>query len=77
MSRDPTLLDTNVLIDTLYKDSDHYPATVLDAERRLLEEQERLAQNETATAIALVAVYKALGGGWEMASPDAKAASLQ
>jgi predicted nucleic acid-binding protein len=26
MSRDPTLLDTNVLIDALYKDSDHYPA---------------------------------------------------
>jgi uncharacterized protein len=26
MSRDPTLLDTNVLIDALYKDSDHHPA---------------------------------------------------
>jgi multidrug efflux system outer membrane protein len=51
--------------------------TVLDAERRLLEDQDRLAQSETDTAIALVAVYKALGGGWEMASPDAKAASLR
>ncbi|GAB6142256.1 multidrug efflux RND transporter outer membrane subunit OprN [Methylosoma difficile] len=38
---------------------------VLDAERRLLETQDRLAQTETATATALVAVYKALGGGWE------------
>ena len=37
--------------------------TVLDAERRLLEDQDRLAQSETDTAIALVAVYKALGGG--------------
>lgn len=43
----------------------------------LLEDQDRLAQSETDTALALVAVYKALGGGWEMASPDAKAASFQ
>ena len=33
MSRDPTLLDTNVLIDALYKDSDHHPAA-----RALLEQ---------------------------------------
>lgn len=40
--------------------------TVLDAERRLLEVQDRLAQSETATATALVAVFKALGGGWQI-----------
>ncbi|MGZ5052031.1 MAG: efflux transporter outer membrane subunit [Methylobacter sp.] len=40
--------------------------TVLDAELRLLQDQERLAQSETATATALAAVYKALGGGWEL-----------
>ncbi|MCK9619256.1 MAG: efflux transporter outer membrane subunit [Methylobacter sp.] len=39
--------------------------TVLDAELRLLQDQERLAQSETATATALAALYKALGGGWE------------
>ncbi|QSA96540.1 efflux transporter outer membrane subunit [Methylococcus sp. EFPC2] len=39
--------------------------TVLDTELRLLQDQERLALSETATATALVAVYKALGGGWE------------
>ncbi len=38
---------------------------VLDAERRLLESQDRLALTETDTSTALVAVYKALGGGWE------------
>ncbi|MDD2725620.1 MAG: efflux transporter outer membrane subunit [Methylovulum sp.] len=38
---------------------------VLDAERRLLETQDRLAQTETDTATALISVYKALGGGWE------------
>jgi multidrug efflux pump len=39
--------------------------TVLDAERTLLEAQDRLADSETRTATALIAVYKALGGGWE------------
>jgi len=42
--------------------------TVLDTELRLLEDQERLAQSETATATALTALYKALGGGWEAAT---------
>jgi multidrug efflux system outer membrane protein len=39
--------------------------TVLDTEKRLLQDQERLALSETQTATALVALYKALGGGWE------------
>jgi multidrug efflux system outer membrane protein len=39
--------------------------TVLDAERVMLEAQDQLAQTETQTATALVAVYKALDGGWE------------
>ncbi|HEY6281376.1 MAG TPA: efflux transporter outer membrane subunit [Burkholderiales bacterium] len=43
--------------------------TVLDSERRLLETQQNLAQSETSTATSLVAVYKALGGGWEIEQP--------
>ena len=39
--------------------------TVLDAEARLLEAQDALAQSETDTGLAFVALYKALGGGWE------------
>jgi outer membrane protein, multidrug efflux system len=39
--------------------------TVLDAERTLLEAQRLLAESETRTATTLIAVYKALGGGWE------------
>jgi multidrug efflux system outer membrane protein len=39
--------------------------TVLDAERVLLQAQDQLAQTQTQTATALIAVYKALGGGWE------------
>jgi outer membrane protein, multidrug efflux system len=38
--------------------------TVLDTELRLLQDQDRLAQSETSTATALVALYKTLGGGW-------------
>ena len=37
--------------------------SVLDAERTLLDAQDRLAASQTRTATALVAVYKALGGG--------------
>jgi multidrug efflux system outer membrane protein len=36
---------------------------VVDTERTLLEAQDRLAASQTQTATALVAVYKALGGG--------------
>lgn len=38
---------------------------VLDAERTLLAAEDSLAQTRTATATSLIAVYKALGGGWE------------
>jgi outer membrane protein, multidrug efflux system len=41
--------------------------TVLDAERAMLIARDQLAGSETQTATALLAVYKALGGGWEIA----------
>jgi outer membrane protein, multidrug efflux system len=41
--------------------------TVLDAERTLLAAQDLLADSDTLTATALVAVYKALGGEWDIA----------
>lgn len=37
---------------------------VLDAERSLLETEDRLAQSQTRAAVNLVALYKALAGGW-------------
>lgn len=43
--------------------------TVLDAERRLLEAEDLLAGAETDASLAAVAVYKALGGGWEAFAP--------
>jgi NodT family efflux transporter outer membrane factor (OMF) lipoprotein len=39
--------------------------SVLDAQRSLYEAEDLLVQSESAAAIDLIAVYKALGGGWE------------
>lgn len=40
---------------------------VLDAERSLLESEDRLVASETAVSTSLVSLYVALGGGWERA----------
>jgi outer membrane protein, multidrug efflux system len=40
---------------------------VLDSERTQLQAEDTLAQSRTTTATSLIAVYKALGGGWEQA----------
>ncbi|MGH2843708.1 MAG: efflux transporter outer membrane subunit [Solirubrobacteraceae bacterium] len=41
--------------------------SVLDAERTELQAEDAQAQDRTAMATSLIAVYKALGGGWETA----------
>ena len=38
---------------------------VLDAERTLLESEDRLARSRTEAATSLISVYKSLGGGWQ------------
>jgi multidrug efflux system outer membrane protein len=50
---------------------------VLDAQRSQLAIQAQLAQSETRTATSLVAIYKALGGGWEIEQPAARTASTR
>lgn len=45
---------------------------VLDAERSRLEAEDLLARSSTRKATALVAVYKALAGGWPQAIPAAQ-----
>jgi NodT family efflux transporter outer membrane factor (OMF) lipoprotein len=45
--------------------------TQLDAQRTLSAAQDQLAQSDTAVAADLVAVYKALGGGWEQQEMNA------
>jgi multidrug efflux system outer membrane protein len=44
--------------------------TTLDAQRTVLSLQIQLAESRTRTMTALVAVYKALGGGWEAAAAE-------
>ena len=39
--------------------------SVLDAQRELYSTEEQLAQSQTAVTTNLIALYKALGGGWE------------
>ena len=43
---------------------------VLDAERNLLATQQQLAESTTTISANLVALYKALGGGWEPDLPS-------
>jgi len=43
--------------------------TVLDAERQLYNSEDLLAQSQIAVTTNLIALYKALGGGWEVAGP--------
>ena len=53
------------LARTLYDEGLADFLTVLDAERRLREADDRLASSETLVSTYLVALYKALGGGWD------------
>jgi len=48
---------------------------VLDAERSQLEAQDRLVQARTGSATGLIALYKALGGGWNDAGATNAAAA--
>ena len=53
------------LAQTLYQGGARDFLNVIDAQRSLLLAEDALVQSERATATNLVAVYKALGGGWE------------
>jgi outer membrane protein TolC len=39
---------------------------VVDSQRTLLQAQNELARTQSAVATNLIALYKALGGGWEL-----------
>jgi NodT family efflux transporter outer membrane factor (OMF) lipoprotein len=51
--------------------------TVLVAERSLLAAQQQLAESTTTVSSNLVALYKALGGGWETDMPEEKRAAAR
>jgi NodT family efflux transporter outer membrane factor (OMF) lipoprotein len=50
--------------------------TTLDAQRTLLQAELQYAQSTTTVSTNLVQLYKALGGGWEVAFPDEVQASV-
>jgi len=49
---------------------------VLDAERSLYAADDALAQSERDSALALIALYKSLGGGWPSASAEMSISSI-
>jgi NodT family efflux transporter outer membrane factor (OMF) lipoprotein len=51
--------------------------TVLDAERQLYSSEDSLAQSQIAVTTRLIALYKALGGGWENSFPLAWSTASQ
>ncbi|MFN0009349.1 MAG: efflux transporter outer membrane subunit [Planctomycetota bacterium] len=46
--------------------------TVLDSQRVLADLEDDLARSDAAITISLISLYKALGGGWELAEPPAR-----
>ena len=57
------------LAEGLYRQGVTDFTSVLDAQRQLYRSQEDLLQSETTVTTSLVALYKALGGGWEISHP--------
>ena len=58
------------LAETRYQSGATDFLTTLDAQRTVLSLQIQLAESRTRTMTSLVALYKALGGGWEAAGED-------
>jgi NodT family efflux transporter outer membrane factor (OMF) lipoprotein len=46
--------------------------SVLQAQRDLFESQDAVVQSERAVSANLIALYKALGGGWQVSEPEAQ-----
>jgi hypothetical protein len=51
--------------------------SVLDAQRSLYGAEDRVAESETLLATNLIAVYKALGGGWRPEEPRSFGRSIR
>jgi multidrug efflux system outer membrane protein len=65
------------LAEGLYRQGLTDFTSVLDAQRQLYQSQEGLLQSETAITTSLIALYKALGGGWEIGDPPQPAEPKQ
>jgi multidrug efflux system outer membrane protein len=65
--------ESTELAEGLYRQGMTDFTSVLDAERQFYQSQEELLHSETTVTTSLIALYKALGGGWEMSNPPAPA----
>jgi outer membrane protein TolC len=54
----------------LYREGSVNFLDVLDAERSLYQSEDELAVSDKAVSLNLIALYKALGGGWEYLHHD-------
>jgi outer membrane protein TolC len=61
--------ESTELAEELYRKGLTDFTTVLGSEQQLYQAQEALVQSETTVTTSLIALYKALGGGWEMSLP--------
>jgi NodT family efflux transporter outer membrane factor (OMF) lipoprotein len=59
----------------LYKNGLTSFLNVVDAERSLYQAEDELVQSERTVTVNLVALYKALGGGWQTSPPNRQAPS--
>jgi NodT family efflux transporter outer membrane factor (OMF) lipoprotein len=57
------------LAEGLYRQGMTDFTSVLDAQRQLYQSQQELLRSETTVTTSLIALYKALGGGWEIDPP--------
>ena len=62
--------DATKITKLLYENGVESFLPVLDAERSLYAADDALAQSERDSTLALIAVYKSLGGGWQAASSN-------
>jgi NodT family efflux transporter outer membrane factor (OMF) lipoprotein len=58
------------MADGLYRQGRVNFLDVLDSRRSLYESEDQLAVSDQAVSLDLIALYKALGGGWEILAPD-------
>ncbi len=61
--------DAVTIATRLYRQGISDFLAVLDAERSLYAAEDKLAINDRDTALALISLYKSLGGGWQAPAP--------
>jgi len=66
----PVKILTVELVDIQYRSGLTNFQNVLEAQRSLFVRQDQLAASDGQVTRNLIALYKALGGGWDPATPD-------